>query len=88
MCSSVGEENGRCLCTVSDDGMGIAPEFLNALNRGNDIASTQENDERAEHGLGLKLVMQIVRAHRGTICFADSPPRGLKVSISLPARSS
>ena len=81
---SVGEGNGRCLCMVSDDGMGIAPEFLKVLNRGNDIASTREGDESAEHGLGLKLVMQIVKAHRGTICFDDSVPHGLEVRISLP----
>ena len=61
---SVGEENGRCLCTVSDDGIGIEPERLNVLNRGDDITSTQGSDEKNEHGLGLKLVMQIVKAHR------------------------
>ena len=61
---SVGEENGRCLCTVSDDGIGIEPERLKVLNRGDDITSTQGSDEKNEHGLGLKLVMQIVKAHR------------------------
>ena len=78
-------ENDRVLPRKArNDGMGIAPELLKVLNRGNDIASTQEVDERAEHGLGLKLVMQIVKAHRGTICFDDSVPHGLEVRISLP----
>lgn len=81
---SVGEENGRCLCTVSDDGVGIAPERLKALNRGDDVASTQGNDERAEHGLGLKLVAQIVKAHHGTVSFSGNAPHGLEVRISLP----
>lgn len=31
---SVGEEGRRCLCTVSDDGTGTAPELLEALNGG------------------------------------------------------
>lgn len=81
---SVGEKNGCCLCTVSDDGVGIAPEFLNALRRGDDIASTQDSDGKSEHGLGLKLVEQIVKAHRGIISFSGNTPRGLEVKISLP----
>lgn len=83
---SVGEENGRCLCTVSDDGIGIEPERLKVLNRGDDITSTQSSDEKNEHGLGLKLVMQIVKAHRGTVSFSGSTPHGLEVRISLPTQ--
>lgn len=83
---SVGEENGRCLCIVSDDGIGIEPERLKVLNRGDDITSTQGSDEKNEHGLGLKLVMQIVKAHRGTVSFSDSTPHGLEVRISLPTQ--
>ena len=83
---SVGEENGRCLCTVSDDGVGIAPERLKALNRGDDIASTQGSDEKVEHGLGLKLVAQIVKAHRGIVSFSANAPHGLEVRISLPTQ--
>ena len=83
---SVGEKNGRCLCTVSDNGVGIAPEQLKALNRGDNIASTQGSDEKLEHGLGLKLVVQIVKAHHGTISFSGSTPHGLEVRISLPTQ--
>lgn len=83
---SVGEENGRCICTISDDGMRIAPERLKALNRGDDIASTQGSDEKAEHGLGLKLVAQIVKAHRGIVSFSANAPHGLEVRISLPTQ--
>lgn len=83
---SVGEENGRCLCTVSDDGIGIEPERLKVLNRGDDITSTQGSDEKNEHGLGLKLVMQIVKAHRGSVSFSGSTPHGLEVRISLPTQ--
>ena len=81
---SVGEEEGRCLCVVSDDGAGIAPELLEALNRGDAIASTR-GGEKSEHGLGLKLVAQIGRAHRGSVSFASASPHGLVVRILLPA---
>lgn len=83
---SVGEENGRCLCTISDDGVGIAPERLKALNRGDGVASTQGSDEKAEHGLGLKLVAQIVKAHRGIVSFSANASQGLEVRISLPTQ--
>ena len=83
---SVGEEKGHCLCIVSDDGIGIEPERLKVLNRGDDITSTQGSDEKNEHGLGLRLVMQIVKAHRGTVSFSDSTPHGLEVRISLPTQ--
>ena len=83
---SVGEEKEHCFCTVSDDGIGIEPERLKVLNRGDDITSTQGSDEKNEHGLGLKLVMQIVKAHRGTVSFSGSTPHGLEVRISLPTQ--
>lgn len=83
---SVGEENGRCLCTISDEGVGIEPERLKALNRGDGITSTQGSDSKTEHGLGLKLVVQIVKAHYGTVSFSDNAPHGLIVKISLPSK--
>ena len=73
---------------ISDDGVGIAPDRLKALNCGDIIESSQRGDEKAEHGLGLKLVAQIVKAHQGTISFAGSIPHGLTVKISLPIRPS
>lgn len=81
---SVGEENEHALCVISDDGVGIVPDRLKALNCGDIIESSQRSDEKTEHGLGLKLVAQIVRAHQGTISFAGSIPHGLTVKISLP----
>ncbi len=83
---SVGEENGYGLCTVSDDGVGIAPPLLETLNQGNSISSTQNSNGTSEHGLGLKLVTQIVKAHQGTIRFSSSTPHGLEVKITLPAQ--
>lgn len=83
---SVGKENGHCLCMVSDNGGGIAPALLDALNRGQNISSTQSSNGKIEHGLGLKLVIQIVEAHRGKVHFASSDPNGLQVTVSLPVQ--
>lgn len=80
---AVGAEDGRCTCTVTDDGAGMDAVRLDALNRGADVSSTQSG----EHGLGLKLVWQIVKAHGGTVQFRQAVPQGLGVFISFPANS-
>lgn len=74
---AVGAEDGRCTCTVTDDGVGMDTVQLEALNQAQDISSTQGG----EHGLGLKLVRQIVKAHGGTVQFQQAVPHGLGVSI-------
>lgn len=81
--ATVGAEEGRCTCTVTDDGVGMDTVQLEALNKAQDISSTQGG----EHGLGLKLVRQIVKAHSGTARFRQAVPHGLKVCISIPTRN-
>ena len=71
---------GRCTCTVTDDGVGMDTARLEALNRAQDISSTQGG----EHGLGLKLVRQIVKAHGGTVQFRQAALRGMTVVIAFP----
>ena len=80
---TVGAEDGRCTCTVADDGVGMDAARLEALNREAEVSSTQGG----EHGLGLKLVRQIVKAHGGTMRFRQAVPHGLEVFISIPTRN-
>ena len=56
---------------------------LEALNQEADVSSTQGG----EHGLGLKLMRQIVMAHGGTVQFRQAAPHGLEVFISIPTRN-
>lgn len=81
---AMGAEDGRCTCTVMDDGKGLDAVRLDALNRGEDVSSTQGG----EHGLGLKLVRQIAKAHGGTVRFRQAVPQGLEVSISFSENAS
>ena len=80
---TVGAEDGRCTCTVADDGVGMDDVRLEALNQETDVSSTQSG----EHGLGLKLVRQIVKAHGGTVQFQQAVPHGLEICISIPTRN-
>lgn len=82
---SVALENGSCIFTVTDDGKGMSEDRLQELNQNESITSTQESTDDTEHGLGLKIVRQIVKAHNGTVHFSEAHPQGLCVRIILPA---
>ncbi len=73
-----------CIFKVIDTGCGISDSRLDLLNNGTSISSTQEENISIDHGLGLKIVQQIVKAHHGEIHFRKNSPYGLIVKISLP----
>ena len=80
------DAGGGCCFTVTDDGVGVSPQRLASLNRGAPVASTQAAvPGGAEHGLGLRIVRQIVQAHRARLHFAQTQPHGLTVTVHLPA---
>lgn len=83
---SVGIHENNCVFVVSDNGHGMSEPQLNALNSNEDISSSQKSESDTEHGLGLKIVRQIVKAHQGTIQFSDTPPHGLSVKIVIPIK--
>lgn len=73
-----------CIFKIIDTGCGISDSRLDLLNNGTPISSTQEENISIDHGLGLKIVQQIVNAHHGKIHFRKNSPHGLIVKISLP----
>lgn len=73
-----------CIFKVIDTGCGISDSRLDLLNNGTSISSTQEENISIDHGLGLKIVQQVVKAHHGEIHFRKNLPHGLIVKISLP----
>lgn len=73
-----------CIFKVVDTGCGISDSRLDLLNNGTSISSTQEEIISIDHGLGLKIVQQIVKAHHGKIHFRKNSPHGLTAKISLP----
>lgn len=78
------EDVDTCLFDIRDTGCGIDDTRLTMLNNGTPISSTQEESNSTDHGLGLKIVRQIVKAHGGKIYFSSTVPHGLSVKIELP----
>lgn len=81
---SIGIHENSCVFVVSDNGHGMSEPQLNALNSNEDISSSQKSEGDTEHGLGLKIVRQIVKAHHGTLYFYETNPHGLSIKIFLP----
>ncbi len=79
-------DSGTCIFCVTDSGCGIKESYLSLLNNDTNIPSSQEGTDEAEHGLGLKIVRQIVKVHQGAILFSNVLPHGLKVEIHLPEK--
>lgn len=83
---TLGINDEACSFSVSDNGKGISEPLLNSLNHNEDISSTQEQSDGIDHGLGLKVVRQIVKVHQGKIRYFDTVPHGLGIRIELPLR--
>jgi len=72
-------EDGWLICTISDDGEGIAEEHIGRLF---DPYFTTKSDGT---GLGLALSAKIVEEHGGTIAISSRLGHGTQVRLQLPA---
>ena len=69
--------------SVSDDGPGIPEtERERVLERFYRVDGAR--GANGGSGLGLAIVTEIVELHGGTIQITDHPPRGCRVTVSLP----
>mgnify|MGYP000017642175 CR=1 FL=1 len=79
----VSEASGRARLTVSDTGVGIAPEHLPRIfDRFYRVERTGSQDGGA--GLGLAIAKSIVEAHEGHIWAESQPGRGSSFHVELP----
>lgn len=82
---SVANSCGSWIFSVLDDGQGICEEKLRSFQDGSaNESAPPAQDTGYEHGLGLKIVCQIVKVHGGKIRFSNAAPHGLHVKIQLP----
>lgn len=78
---SLQQMNSKYIITIIDKGKGIPQEKLDHLFEG--YANSEENDIQGL-GLGLYLVKNILRVHRGTLEIKTKVDNGTKVIIKLP----
>lgn len=84
---AVGSNETFCALKVEDTGSGVSEQLLAKLNRDETSPGTPDGKGEAAHGMGLKLVKQIVKVHQGKIEFSNKEPHGLVVNIELPVHN-
>ncbi len=68
----------ECLINVNDNGTGFSQEILAELQSPHSPAIT------GKRGLGLTIVQQIIKVHKGSLRFSNRVPQGCAVNIRLP----
>ena len=79
------EENGWIDFTVTDTGIGIAPEHLDRLFQPFVQIDRKLNRQYLGAGLGLSLAQQLVELHGGRIRLSSSLGYGSRFTVRLPA---
>ncbi len=74
---------GSVWITVFDQGPGIAPENLTALERFQPL----DRETPEQRGMGMPLAKEIVEVHGGAFELVSVPGKGTQVTISLPCMS-
>lgn len=82
------ESDGAVRIAVADDGPGVSAELRGkVLEPFFKTNAARTLGDRGGFGLGLSIVDDIVRSHRGSMRLVDSDPKGLTVLIDLPAEA-
>jgi PAS domain S-box-containing protein len=80
------DESGDLILTVSDTGIGIAPDALARVMEPFGQVDNAINRKHSGTGLGLPLARGLVEIHGGTMTLASEPRIGTTVTVRLPAR--
>jgi two-component system, OmpR family, phosphate regulon sensor histidine kinase PhoR len=79
-------QQGAQIClTVTDDGIGIAPENVPRLTERFYRVNAKQSRERGGTGLGLAIVKHIVNRHRGSLDVTSKLGEGSEFKVKLPA---
>jgi len=76
--------DGGTVITVTDTGIGIAPENINkVLEPFGQVALSMTRDHEGT-GLGLPLVKSLIELHGGRLAIDSAPGTGTRVTIAFP----
>ena len=81
---AVREDAESYILSVEDDGVGISDEQLEKLRNTPHYMMSDNGTEEPRHGLGLLIVRQIMRAHRGDVSFGHSASGGFLAALQFP----
>ncbi len=79
--------DGRARLRVSDTGIGIAPDELPHVTE-RFFRGRRSPSMAAGSGLGLTIVAELVRAHRGHLDIKSAPGTGTDVTVTIPPAAS
>ncbi|MBN1845531.1 MAG: HAMP domain-containing protein [Sedimentisphaerales bacterium] len=82
---SARRQEDQFLISVSDDGLGIAPEQLPRIFERFYVADKEQGRKRGSTGLGLAIVKHIAQAHGGQVTVESAPGKGSTFTIYIPA---
>lgn len=82
--AEVYREGEQCCVVVGDNGIGITDEKMETLRNTPHYMMNDSGIKEPRHGLGILIVLQIVKAHGGDVSFSQAEPHGLKVTLRFP----
>jgi ligand-binding sensor domain-containing protein/signal transduction histidine kinase/CheY-like chemotaxis protein len=85
---ALGQKNNEAMVTITDNGRGIAPEYLDKLFN-NFFQVADHGLQNTGYGIGLALTKNIVELHKGTIAVESKPATAgesgkTSFSVALP----
>lgn len=80
-------ENGFCVLSVRDHGIGISKEKIGTLFNIGTSSKTKGTGQEPGTGLGLILCKEFVEKHSGQIIVTSEPGKGSEFKILLPANA-
>ena len=82
---SVKAEDGECVVTVKDTGIGIPPEHLATVFEMFSQVETALSRSRGGLGIGLSLTRRLVEMHKGqVVARSEGPGKGSEFEVRLP----
>lgn len=81
----VAQEEKTAIVTVTDTGIGIAPEHTERIFERFYRVDKSHSREIGGTGLGLSIVKHAVQYHSGTIQIESQEGKGTKIIVKLPA---